>query len=107
MNTNTIGIGLLAGCATTLLCLGVLAGSGLSVVLYFLSAVPLMVATLGWGFAAGVAGAAVAQSDASAVVRWSCDITVLYPPPPAFPILHTGRREGWLSATHLILSRLK
>lgn len=60
MNANLIGIGLLAGSATALLCLGVAAGSGLSVALYFLSAVPLMVATLGWGFAAGLAGALVA-----------------------------------------------
>ena len=50
---------------------------------------------------------AVAQADGSTVARWSRDINVLYPPPPAFPILHTGRRGVWLSATHLILSRLK
>lgn len=60
MNVNMIGIGLIAGLATALLCLGVVAGSGLSVVLYFLSAVPLMVATLGWGFLAGITGAIVA-----------------------------------------------
>lgn len=60
MNVNMIGIGLIAGSATALLCLGVVAGSGLSVILYFLSAVPLMVATLGWGFVAGVTGAIVA-----------------------------------------------
>jgi len=59
MNANTIGIGLVSGAATALLCLGVVSGSGLSVVLYFLSAVPLMVATLGWGFAAGLSGAVI------------------------------------------------
>lgn len=60
MNANTIGIGLVAGATTALLCLGIVSGSGLSVILYFLSAVPLMVATLGWSFAAGVSGAVTA-----------------------------------------------
>lgn len=62
MNANMIGIGLVAGATTALLCLGIVSGSGLSVVLYFLSAVPLMVATLGWGLAAGLAGAVAAAA---------------------------------------------
>lgn len=58
MNTDirTIGIGMLAGAATVVLCLGVATGSGLLSALYFLSAVPLMTVALGWGTAAAVAG---------------------------------------------------
>lgn len=62
LTTKNIGIALLAGCATALLCLGVTSGSGLSVILYFLSAVPLMVATLGWGATVGVIGAVIATA---------------------------------------------
>ncbi|MEL6437414.1 MAG: DUF2232 domain-containing protein [Pseudomonadota bacterium] len=57
-----ISVGILAALATALLCLGVATGSGLSVVLFFLSAVPLMVATLGWGAAAGLVGAVAAAA---------------------------------------------
>ena len=60
MNTNAIFVGLAAGAATALLCLGVVAGTGLSVLLYFFSAVPLMVAALGWSTVAGLTGAIAA-----------------------------------------------
>ncbi len=60
LDIKTIGIGMLAGAATAVLCLGVATGSGLSVALYFLSAVPLMVVALGWGTQAAIAGAVTA-----------------------------------------------
>ncbi|MEM1378111.1 MAG: DUF2232 domain-containing protein [Pseudomonadota bacterium] len=60
LTPQDIGFAFLAALATVLLCLGVTSGSGLSVILYFLSAVPLMVVTLGWGLPVGLVGAAIA-----------------------------------------------
>jgi len=77
MNANTIGIGLLAGAATTLLCLGVAFGSGLSVLLYFLSAVPLMVAALGWGTAAGISGAIAAAMLITAFANFQAALFIV------------------------------
>lgn len=57
---NSYGIGALAGVATMLLALGVTSGSGLAVILYLLSPLPIMVAGLGWGLGAGIAGIVVA-----------------------------------------------
>lgn len=57
---QTIGIGALAGAATALLCLGLASGSALSVVLFFISPVPLMLAGLGFGLKPALAGAFVA-----------------------------------------------
>ncbi|MEO1701631.1 MAG: DUF2232 domain-containing protein [Pseudomonadota bacterium] len=57
LTPQDIGFGLTTALATVLLCLGVATGSALSFLLYFLSAVPLMVATLGWGFRVGALGA--------------------------------------------------
>ncbi|MEL6819682.1 MAG: DUF2232 domain-containing protein [Pseudomonadota bacterium] len=57
LTLQDIGFGLTAAIATVLLCLGVATGSALSFLLYFLSAVPLMVATLGWGARVGTLGA--------------------------------------------------
>lgn len=69
MNANAIFVGLAAGAATALLCLGVVAGTGLSVILYFFSAVPLMVAALGWGTAAGMTGALAAAAAIAALAN--------------------------------------
>ncbi len=77
MNANSIGIGLVAGAATTLLCLGVAFGSGVSIVLYFLSAVPLMVVTLGWGTAAGIAGAVGAAVLITAFANFQAAIFIV------------------------------
>ncbi|GAB4349732.1 MAG: membrane protein [Oricola sp.] len=57
---QTIGIGVLAGMATALLCLGLASGSVLAVVLFFISPVPLMIASLGFGLKSALAGAFVA-----------------------------------------------
>lgn len=59
LTPQDIAFALLAALATVLLCLGVATGSALSFILYFLSAVPLMVVTLGWGASVGVAGAVI------------------------------------------------
>lgn len=60
INGQDILIGLIAGAATALLCLGVATGSGLSILLYLLSAVPIMVAGLGWSLAASIVATIVA-----------------------------------------------
>ncbi|WP_026479932.1 DUF2232 domain-containing protein [Ahrensia sp. 13_GOM-1096m] len=60
INGQDIMIGLIAGAATALLCLGVATGSGLSILLYLLSAVPIMVAGLGWSLAASIIATFVA-----------------------------------------------
>jgi hypothetical protein len=60
INGQDILIGLIAGAATALLCLGVTTGSGLSILLYLLSAVPIMVAGLGWSLAASIVASIVA-----------------------------------------------
>ena len=59
LTPQDIAFALLAALATVLLCLGVATGSALSFILYFLSAVPLMVVTLGWGASVGVAAAVI------------------------------------------------
>ncbi|QKV18431.1 DUF2232 domain-containing protein [Oricola thermophila] len=60
LTPQTIGIGVLAGAATTLLCLGLISGSALSVILFFLSPVPLMLVSLGFGLKAALVGTFVA-----------------------------------------------
>jgi Predicted membrane protein (DUF2232) len=64
MNTGltpqTIGIGVLAGAATALLCLGLASGSTLAILLFFISPVPLMVTGLGFGLKPAAIGGVVA-----------------------------------------------
>lgn len=60
LTVQTIGIGVLAGATTVLLCLGLSSGSALAIFLYFISAVPLMVAGLGFGLTSAVIGAVAA-----------------------------------------------
>jgi len=59
-NGTIIGVGILAGLASALMSSGVIAQSGLAVVLYFLTPLPIFVAALGWGSSAGLIAAACA-----------------------------------------------
>ena len=61
LDLQDIIIGLIAGTATAILCLGVASGSGLSVLLYLLSAVPIIVAGLGWGLGASIISVVVSS----------------------------------------------
>lgn len=61
-NSNKhIGIGILAGFAAALLASGVLVQSGLAITLYVLTPLPIFIAALGWGTAAGLIAAATAS----------------------------------------------
>lgn len=57
---NDMVIGPVAGLATALMWLGLSSGSGLSVILYLFSAIPIMAAGLGWGVRASGIAVAVA-----------------------------------------------
>ncbi|MCX2695892.1 MULTISPECIES: DUF2232 domain-containing protein [Ochrobactrum] len=59
-NGTIIGVGILAGLASALMSSGVIAQSGMAVVLYFLTPLPIFVAALGWGSSAGIIAAACA-----------------------------------------------
>lgn len=63
MNTSSkyIGTGILAGLAAALLASGVLVQSGLAMVLYVLTPLPIFIAALGWGTAAGLIAAFTAS----------------------------------------------
>ncbi len=65
---NQIAIGAVAGLATALLSVGLAYGSALGTAAYFLSPLPIMVAGLGWRFAACVVAAIVAAGVAAALV---------------------------------------
>lgn len=77
MNANDMVIGFVAGLATALLCLGVATGSGLSVTLYLLSAVPIMVAGLGWGLRASLIAVAVSSIAVVSIANTQTAIFVL------------------------------
>ena len=77
LNANDMVIGLVAGLATALLCLGVATGSGLSVTLYLLSAVPVMVAGLGWGLRASLIAVAVSSIAVVSIANTQTAIFVL------------------------------
>lgn len=77
LNANDMVIGLVAGLATALLCLGVATGSGLSVTLYLLSAVPIMVAGLGWGLRASLIAVAVSSISVVMIANTQTAIFVL------------------------------
>lgn len=59
-NGTIIGVGILAGLASALMSSGVIAQSGLTMVLYFLTPLPIFVAALGWGSSAGIVAAIAA-----------------------------------------------
>ena len=89
-NAQDLLIGLVAGVATAVLCLGVTTGSGLSLLLYLLSAVPIMVAGLGWGVTAGSFGVLVAIGS----------VTLIANPNTALVIAATTAAPAALSARH-------
>lgn len=95
LNANDMVIGLVAGLATALLCLGVATGSGLSVTLYLLSAVPIMVAGLGWGLRASLIAVAVSSI---AVVMLANTQTAIF-------VLLTTSLPGAATSYWLTLSR--
>ena len=57
---NQIAIGIAAGLAAALLYGTVAAGTALSMVLFYMAALPLLIAGLGWGWASALVGAAIA-----------------------------------------------
>ncbi|MFD1197741.1 DUF2232 domain-containing protein [Brucella gallinifaecis] len=59
-NGTIIGVGILAGLASALMSSGVLVQSGMAVVLYFLTPLPIFVAAFGWGSSAGLVAASCA-----------------------------------------------
>lgn len=66
-NATIIGVGIMAGLASALMSSGVIAQSGMAMVLYFLTPLPIFIAALGWGSTAGII-AALAASALVAVV---------------------------------------
>jgi hypothetical protein len=66
-NSTIIGVGILAGLASALMSSGVIAQSGVAMVLYFLTPLPIFMAALGWGSSAGII-AAIAATATVAVV---------------------------------------
>lgn len=70
LNRQDITVGLIAGAATAALCLGVATGGGLSVILYLLSALPIMVAGLGWGLAASIIAVVISAIAALTVANF-------------------------------------
>lgn len=77
LSTNDMFIGIVAGLATALLCLGVATGSGLSVTLYLLSAVPIMAAGLGWGLRASLIGIVVSSIAVVMIANTQTAVLVL------------------------------
>lgn len=67
-SVQQLGIGALAGVATAMLSVGMASGSALGLFAYFLSAFPLMVAGLGWGFVAAIVAAASAALFSSFMI---------------------------------------
>lgn len=59
-NAQDIFAGVVAGVATAILCMGMATGSGLGILLFLLSPLPIMVVGLGWGVVAGLTGLVVA-----------------------------------------------
>ncbi|MGU3574835.1 DUF2232 domain-containing protein [Brucellaceae bacterium C25G] len=59
-NSTIIGVGILAGLASALMSSGVIAQSGIAMVLYFLTPLPIFMAALGWGSSAGIVAALAA-----------------------------------------------
>lgn len=59
LNLRVIGTGILAGLATAVLSAGAASGSGLAMLLFMASPLPLLAAGLGWGTAAAIVAAAV------------------------------------------------
>ncbi len=60
-NSKHIGSGILAGLAAALLASGVLAQSGLAILLYILTPLPIFIAALGWGTVASLIAAVTAS----------------------------------------------
>ena len=60
-SSKHIGTGILAGLAAALLASGVLVQSGFAMLLYVLTPLPIFIAALGWGTAAGLIAAATAS----------------------------------------------
>ncbi|PRD45897.1 DUF2232 domain-containing protein [Phyllobacterium phragmitis] len=58
---TSIGVGILAGLAAALMSAGVIAQSGVAMLLYFLTPLPIFIAALGWGTAASLISAIVAS----------------------------------------------
>lgn len=67
LTPNTIGIGLLAGFASALLAMGIVSGSGLAIILYLLSPLPIIAASAGWGLGAGILAAVAAVTGVSII----------------------------------------
>lgn len=63
LDRTIIGVGILAGLASALMSSGVLIQSGLAMVLYFLTPLPIFVAALGWGSTAGIIAAIAATAS--------------------------------------------
>lgn|SRR5690606_15099715 len=59
-NGAIIGVGTAAGLASALMSSGVIAQSGLAMVLYFLTPLPIFAAALGWGSSVGIVAATIA-----------------------------------------------
>lgn len=82
-SVQQLGIGALAGVATALLSVGMASGSVLGLFAYFLSAFPLMVAGLGWGFSSALVSAASAALFAGSMISPSFALvltaTTLFP----------------------------
>lgn len=62
IDSKEIGVGSLAGVATIILSLGIATGSGVAVLLFFLSPLPIMIAGLGWGSVSGAIAVLVAAA---------------------------------------------
>ncbi|GGA85927.1 membrane protein [Brucella endophytica] len=66
-DATSAGVGILAGLAAALLSAGAIVQSGVAMFLYFLTPLPIFIAALGWGTAAGII-AAIAATAAIAIV---------------------------------------
>ena len=65
LNGTMIGVGILAGLASALMSSGVIAQSGMAMVLYFFTPLPIFIAALGWGSSAGIIAAIAATAAVS------------------------------------------
>lgn len=65
-----IAIGVGAGLASALLFASVTSGSALAVVLFYLAALPILIATIGWNALAGLIAAVVATIGLGLVIDW-------------------------------------
>jgi len=93
--SQSIAVGALAGAASILLTLGIATGSGLALMLYLLSPMPLMVAALGWGAIAGLTG----------VIACAAGVAIVASPSAAAFIMLTTTLPAALAAWWLGLSR--